>query len=232
MDEIKNTDNDALVLVYLRNEFYKTKYYFVLGVYLLSLIVILVLGGVLVFILKNPTHPLYFATDDVGRLIKDVPLLQPNMSTAEVSDWTVHAVEAAYSYDFINYRGQLQDAQKYFTNYGWYSYMNGLRASNNLLALSQRKMIIIAKVVDKPKLIIEAVLANAYAYKFEMPVLVSYLLPPYDNKPQSRFANPLLVSVIVQRQNILQSDKGLAILQMNATLVVTPDTQNLTQPIS
>jgi hypothetical protein len=228
----EESKNFATVLVHLRNDFYRLKYYLALVIYYLCLIVIAILIGVLIFLVRNPTHPLYFATDSVGRLIEETPLQQPNMSTDQVAQWAIEAVESSHSYDYFSYRAELQDAQKYFTNYGWYNYMQSLTASNNLLALTQRKMLVIAKVVDKPKLIVEGVLGDAYAWKFQMPILVSYKLPPFDDKPQSHFENALSVTLIVQRQKILQSYKGLGIVQMIETLVVSPSSQNLAAPPS
>jgi len=225
-----NADDDALVLVHLRNDFYRTKYLLALVVYGLGLVVVAFLISVIVFLVKNPTRPLYFPTDDVGRLIQEIPLSQPGMTTDQASAWAIEAVEASHSYDYFSYRGELQDAQKYFTNYGWRNYMQSLTASNNLLALTQRKMIVIAKVVDKPKLVVEGLLSGAYAWKFQMPVLVSYKLPPFDDAPQSHFENALTVTVLVQRQKVLQSYKGLGILQMVETLSSSPGLQNLAVP--
>jgi intracellular multiplication protein IcmL len=227
MNQVENkiSNDEALVLIYSRNEFYKNKYYFALSIYLLSLVVIAILAGMVVYLVKHPTEPLYFPTDDVGRLIREVPVTVPNMSAEDVTAWTVEAVEHAHSYDFMNYRGELQAAQKYFSDYGWQKYMDGLKISNNLVALNQRKMIFIAKVVDKPKLLREGIVAGAYGYKFEIPLLVTYLLPPYDEK--SRFQNPLKVTVIVQRQKILESYKGLGILQMIDEIATTPNTGDL-----
>lgn len=230
MNSEKNLHDDALIMVYLRNEFYRGKFHFVLGVYVLSLIVMAFLIGVVIFLVKHPTHPLYFVTDKVGRLILDIPRTSPNATTEDVSSWAIEALEAAYSYDFINYRIELQNAQKYFTDYGWRSYMDGLRASNNLVALTERKFVVLAKVVDKPKLLVEGILGGAYAWKFQMPLLVTYIGPPYDGK--NNFSNPLLVTVVVQRQSILTSYKGLGIVQTYANLIMAPAQQNLSAPPS
>lgn len=217
-ETVMTPEEDALVWIHTRNEFYKKKYRFALGVYFLSILVIIFLIGLLVYILKHPVRPTYFVADSVGRLIQDVPVTQPNMSLDDVMAWTIEAVENAYSYDFVNYRGQLQDTQKYFTEFGWMNFLNGLRASNNVLALTERQMVFQAKVVDKPTLIIASLLGGAYAYKFEMPLLVTYLSPPnYDDK--SAFRNPYKISVIVQRQKLLQSYRGLGIVQLNAEAV-------------
>lgn len=221
----KSMADDALVMISLRNAFYQRKFYFVFFIFLLAVIVIGFLTSVLIYLVKNPTRPLYFVTDEVSRLIQDVPKNVPNMSTNDVASWVSEAVETAFSYDFVNYRLQLQNAQKYFTDYGWQQYMKGLTQSNNLLALKQRKLVGIANVVESPKLLVEGGLGGAYAWKFEIPVLMTYLIPPFDDK--SKFQNPLLVTVVVQRQSILTSYKGLGIVQMIANLAITAPSQNL-----
>ncbi len=213
--ESKDILDDALVLVHLRNEFYRKKFRFILGVYSLSLLMNVVLICIIVYLVRHPTPPLYFPADKSGRLIQVVSLQQNNMmSNEEVSRWVVEAIEAAYSYDFYNYRGQLQNAEKYFTTYGWRSYMNALTASNNLLALTERKQIVTARVVAPPKLINQGILSGALAWKYQMPVLVTYLMPPFNDK--FRITNALIITTIVQRQNELQSYKGLGIIQMIA----------------
>ncbi len=215
--------NDALVLIFSRNAFYKRLHYLVLAAFILSLLAIAFLFVVLLYLLRNPTHPLYFATDKVGRLIQIVPVDKPNMSNPDVIAWTIHAVQAANSYDFINFRSQLQGAQRYFTNYGWSNYMTALTASNNLLALINRKQIIIAEVIDQPKILVEGILSGSYAWKFQMPLLVTYSEPPYND--QSKFSNALAVTVIVARQPVLQGDRGLGIVQLTEEFSATPNNQ-------
>lgn len=212
-------ENDALVLVFSRNAFYKRLHYLVLVVFVLCVIVIGILTYTIIYLRKNPSHPLFFATDEVSRLIQVVPVDAPNMSNDDILKWTTEAVEASYSIDYVNYRAELQGAEKYFTNYGWTNYMIALRRSNNLLAIIQRKFVGVAQVIGKPKIVREGILSGAYAWLIQMPVLVTYSFPPFDDK--SKFLNPLQVSVIVQRQPALQGYKGLGIVQSISTLVTT-----------
>lgn len=214
--------NDPIELIVERNQFYRRMYLLALGVFGLSIGVLAALVWVLVYVVKNPTEPIYFATDEVGRLIKVQPVSQPNMSNDDVTRWAINVAQAAFSYDYVNYRAQLQGAQKYFTNYGWTQYMKALVSNNNLVALTKRSMIFSATVVDKPKIVAQGLLGGAYAWKFQMPMLVTYWLPPYNDK--SRFANALEVTLIVQRQSILQSDHGLGVLQIIGNMAVTPQT--------
>lgn len=213
-------NDDALLMIFERNYFYRRQYLLALGAFGMALLVLVVLFFVLIYVVRNPTAPLYFATDNVGRLIKVVPVTQPNMSTEDMTQWAIHAVEKTYSYDYVNYRRQLQSAQKYFTTYGWTKYMSALKTSNNLIALTNRKLVIRAKVVGPPKLIVAGLLGGSYAWKFEMPVLVTNWLPPYD--VQSKFTNALTVTVIVQRMPILQSSDGVGIVQLVAGMATAP----------
>jgi intracellular multiplication protein IcmL len=216
-------ERDALVLIFSRNAFYKRLHYLVLGALGLCLVVICILISLLMHLFKNPTHPLYFASDNVSRLLQIVPVSNPNMPISEVIIWSIDAVQSAYSYDFINYRSQLQMAQRYFTNYGWTNYMKALRASNNLVGLADRQMVSNAQVIGKPKVLAEGILGGAYAWKLQMPVLVTYSLPPYDEK--SKFSDALVVTVLVQRQAELDGYKGLGVVQMIASLLSSPSDQ-------
>lgn len=220
---------DALATVFIRNAFYKRLYYLALGILALSIVVIVVLLFMISYLAKYSSPPVYFATDEIGRLLPITPVEVPNMKTEDVATWATTAVEAAYSYDYVNYRAQLQNAEKYFTAYGWRNYMNALQSSNNLVALRENKMIIIAKAVARPELLTEGLLSGAYAWRFKIPLLVTYSRPPFDGTVQ--FSNALEVTLIVQRQPVLQSYQGLGVLQMIGTFAAAP-TNNAPATIS
>ncbi len=222
--------NDPLVLVYTRNAFYRRLYYLAFAAYILSVIVIVILSSVLVYLYRHPTRPLFFATDNVGRLIHVVPVNIPNMTFDEVTAWTNEAIETSFSWDYINYRAQLQNAEKYFTSAGWNQFMNTVKASNNLVALVDRQYIIQAKVVGQGKLDRQGILGGSFAWKFtDIPMLVTYSMPPFDE--QHQFSNALNVTIIVQRQQALQGYKGLGVVQMIATLAQAPNS-NVPQELS
>lgn len=215
----------GLAMVFERNAFYRRQYFLALMGFFFTLLVNGVLLVVLAYVIKHPTAPVYFAADEVGRLIRVVPVDQPNMSTDEVEAWAVKVATDTFSYNYVNYRDQLQSVQRYYTNYGWTQYMKALQSSNNLVALTQRQMIQTAVPVEKPQVLAEGILGGAYAWKFKMPMLVTYWLPPYDD--QSRFSNALEVTMIVQRQPILQSDHGLGVLQMIGSMAPPPPAGSL-----
>jgi intracellular multiplication protein IcmL len=233
MTEDRTPQTDAIVLIYTRNEFYRNKYQWVLGVCVLGFILIVALVGMLLYITRHPLQPLYFVTDKAGRLMQEIPVTRPNMSTEDVAKWAVEAVIAANTYDYVNFHGQLQAAQKYFTDYGWRNYMNGLQASNNLLALTQRKLIFLAQQAGPVKLDAEGPVGKAgiYGWKFEIPMLITYLLPPYDGVSQkSKFENAYIFSVLIERQSILTSYKGLGIMQIIGSSASNSSQETLSAP--
>lgn len=170
-EEYKQESDDALIMVARRNAFYRDRYHFTLGVFFLSLIGTVCLVTACIYLIRHPTRPLYFVADPVSRLLKNIPNTEPNMTLDQVIDWTVEAVEATFTYDFVNYRAQLQNAQKYFSDYGWHRYTDSLSASNNLVALVNRHFVNIGKVTGRPKLLVQGILggglcleiANAFA---------------------------------------------------------------------
>src|SRR5262245_6955283 len=115
--------DDALELIRLRNEFYRDNYRKVIGVLLVTIIIIFILAGILAYLLSHPPAPKYFATDSQGRIIQLTPLDEPNLSQAALLQWANIAAVAAYTYNFVNYRQELQAASEFFTPDGWNAFI-------------------------------------------------------------------------------------------------------------
>ncbi len=224
--------NDALVLIFSRNAFYKRLHYLALAALGMMVLTIGILIWVLIYVAKMQPLPLYFATDNVGRLVHISPVGRPNMTNEEITQWVADAVQAAYSYDYLNYRAQLQNAQKYFTGYGWSKYLKALEASNNLDGVKERRWIGLAKVVESPKILEQGVLSTGeYAWKFQVYILATYLRPPAYDQATMR-VDPLILTVLVERQPVLQSFKGLGIAQIVAEFASKPIEQPEQAPVS
>lgn len=222
------SNNTVLEIIYERNEFYKKKFHFALGLVALCVAGIIFLSSMLIYLIKHPPHPLYFVANPVGQLIADPSVKDPNIPQDQLTNWIIEALQSAYSYSFINYRSDLQNAQKYFTDYGWRNYMKALTVSRSLDGVIARKQILITRVAGPLRLIGEGIVGGAHAWKYNVPMVATYWEPPYD---QPAFTNALSVNVLVQRQNLLTSYKGLGIVQIIAQIATSmPTNQNLTMP--
>src|SRR5580704_16000336 len=102
--------DDAVEIVNLRRSFQRDSHRLVL----LGLLISVILNAILVisfgYIVTHPPSPQYFATTINGRITPLVPLDQPNMPPSTLLQWANAAAIAAYTYNFVNYRQELQSA--------------------------------------------------------------------------------------------------------------------------
>ena len=75
----------AVELVHLRNNFYRDSYRKVLFVLFFMLIANVMLVFGIMYVIKNPPQPKYFATNDDGRITLIHPLSAPVMSVNALS---------------------------------------------------------------------------------------------------------------------------------------------------
>ncbi len=200
-------DNDALALVHLRNEFYRDNYRKVVGVLLFAIIILFILAGALVYMVTHPPTPKYFATDPQGRLIRLPPLNKPNLSKPALLQWANIAAVAAFSYNFVNYRQQLQAASEFFTNSGWRAFIKALDESNNLNAVIAKKLVVSAVAQGAPVILQEGIIGGRYAWRVQMPLLITYQSANQLTQQQ------VVVTMLITRISTLESAKGIGIAQ-------------------
>ena len=198
---------DALTLVTLRNKFYKDSQRKVILALLVSLLVSLVLGSMLVYILTHPPEPKYFATSVNGRITPLFPLSEPNQSDSAVLQWANQAAIAAFTYNFVNYRDELQASSGFFTAEGWDQFLSALQQSNNLDAVKAKKLIVSSVATRAPIILQKGVLNGSYSWRVQMPILVTY-------QSASEFTQQNnVVTLLIARVSTLNSPRGIGISQ-------------------
>lgn len=198
---------DALTKVALRNKFYKDGQRKIVLVLVISLIANSVLAFILGYIVTHPPAPKYFATSINGRITPLFPLNQPNQSDSAVLQWANQAAIAAFTYNFVNYRSELQAASGFFTAEGWSQFLNALQDSNNLDAVKAKKLVVSAVATRAPIILQKGVLNNRYSWRVQMPILVTY-------QSASEFSQQNnVVTVLITRVSTLNSPRGIGIAQ-------------------
>ena len=198
---------EALETVVIRNEFYRHSYHRVLLALLMALIVNFALGGVLVYLLTHPPQPKYFATSINGRITPLTPLNVPNQSESAVLQWANQAAVAAYTYNFVNYRQELQAASEFFTPDGWRDFQNALSSSNNLASVRAKKLVVSAVATRAPIVLQKGRLGDRYAWRVQMPILVTF-------QSASEFSQQRnVVTMLITRISSLNSPRGIGIAQ-------------------
>jgi intracellular multiplication protein IcmL len=218
---------DALQLVHARNAFYKKKFHAMFGITILATLAIICLMFLFIHLLNVASRPLYFVANDEGVLIQESPLSLP-LSIERVNAWVIEAIESANSFDYVNYRSQLQDSQKYFSDFAWLEYMKSLTASLNLTAMKERREVWISKVIGQPTVLNAGPVKGEYAWRMELILRETRLKPPlYLHIPTSSSVATYKITVILQRKPLLQSYQGLAVLSMVKELISTPSRSNI-----
>jgi len=198
---------DALTTVRLRNQFYKDSQRKVMLALLITILVNLVLGGVLLYIITHPPAPKYFATSINGRITPLQPLDQPNQSDSAVLQWANQAAIAAFTYNFVNYRDELQASSAFFTAGGWDQFLGALKQSNNLDAVKAKKLVVSAVATRAPIVLQKGVLSGSYSWRVQMPILVTY-------QSASEFTQQNnVVTMLITRISTLNSPRGIGIAQ-------------------
>lgn len=196
---------EPLELIYARNHFYRDNYRRVLGALLLSVLVIIALTITLIYQVSHPPAPVYFAVREDGRMQQLVPLNQPNISQYALLQWAQQAAIAAYSYNFVDYRKQLQAASEFFTPEGWSNFIRNLNESNNLTTLRQKKLISSAVATGAPVVLYRGIVNNRYLWRVQMPVLVTY------QSPSELIPQNLVITMVIERVSTLNSPQGIGI---------------------
>ncbi len=205
---------DALTAVALRNKFYHDGQRKMIVVLLVSMLVNFVLAWMLIYLVTHPPAPKYFATSINGRITPLYPLDEPNQSDSAVLQWANQAAIAAFTYNFVNYRTELQASSGFFTAEGWDQFLTALQQSNNLDAVKAKKLIVSAVATKAPIILQKGVLNGRFAWRVQMPLLITY-------QSASEFSQQNnVVTLLITRVSTLNSPRGIGISQF----VVGPDT--------
>jgi len=198
---------DALAVVQLRNQFYKDSQRKVMLALLVAILANFLLGGLLIYIITHPPAPKYFATSINGRITPLFPLNEPNQSDSAVLQWANQAAIAAFTYNFVNYRDELQASSGFFTAEGWDQFLNALQQSNNLDAVKAKKLIVSAVATRAPIILQKGILNGSYSWRVQMPILVTY-------QSASEFTQQNnVVTMLITRVSTLNSPRGIGIAQ-------------------
>lgn len=198
---------DALTLVTLRNKFYKDSQRKVIMALFLAIIINLILGSLLFYMITHPPAPRYFATSINGRITPLYPLGEPNQSDSAVLQWANQAAIASFTYNFVNYRDELQASSGFFTADGWDQFLSALQQSNNLDAVKAKKLIVSAVATRAPIILQKGILNGSYSWRVQMPILVTY-------QSASEFTQQNnVVTMLITRVSTLNSPRGIGIAQ-------------------
>lgn len=202
-----NVTTDGLIQIVARNQFYRDGVHRLIIGIILSFVFNVFAILAIVYIYTHPPAPVYFPTSANGRITPLYPLDQPNSSDSTVLQWANLAAIAAFSYNFVNYRSELEAASEFFTATGWTSFLKSLKDSNNLLAVVTKKLVVAGQATRTPEILQKGVLNGRYSWKIKIPMVITY-------QSSEQFTQQNVdVILLITRVSTLNNPKGIGIEQ-------------------
>lgn len=181
-----------------------TKVSFIMGVCLAGSIA---LNGYLGYKVAN-VQPEYFASTGNVRIIPLIPLSQPVMSVADVIDFAQKATRRSMTMDFLNYREQLENSRRYFTDAGFQSFLNSLSSSGILDTIRNSRYNMNA-TTETGVLAQQGVVDGRRVYVVNFPLTVKLA-----GQTSERADQKFLATVRVERISTAIDAQGIAITQV------------------
>lgn len=198
----------GLEWVRMRNFFYRDNYRRVMIAFLGVLLVAVVETFFIIYLVTHRPEPRYFATTQDGQLIPIIPLNEPNITHESLVSWVIRVATKAYTFNFVDYRAELDDVRPYFTTSGYDAFLEALTESDNLKAVKAQRLIVKSVASDVPVVVKEGLLeAGVYGWKISMPMDVKYIGPNQTDVRKN------VVTLWVQRVPTLKYPQGIAISQ-------------------
>ena len=120
-------------------------------------------------------------------------------------------VSAAYSFDYVHYREQLEKASHYFTYAGWKGFGEVFKAARNLETVLEKKLLVSAVATSAPMITKRGVINGRYTWQVTMPILVTY------QSSETNIQQALNVVINVTRVSMQVNPEGIAVTQYIAS---------------
>lgn len=198
----------ALNTVVTRNAFYRdgyrnlTRLVLIQGLAIIGLII-----GLVVTVSISQPQDRFFATTSDGRLVRMIPLGQPNLNDAAIVSWSARAASEIMTFGFHDYQRRLQESSTYFTRRGWQSFTEALDRARIIEAVEKNQQIVTSAPQQAPVIIQQGLVNGIYRWIVELPLIVTY------QSGGAQQSNVVRVRLIIVRVSTLDSPSGIGIQQ-------------------
>lgn len=138
------------------------------------------------------------------------PLDTPIFTDNYIMKWSNEAALKTFTYDYTNYKSNLESTSHYFTPDGWKAFMQSLKSSGNIDAVITKKLTVSAVSTAAPKIIQQGIENHRYVWHVVMPITVVY-----SSKTKPEVKQTLLAQLVILRTD--ETANGIGITQYIAT---------------
>lgn len=161
-------------------------------------------------VIQVKTPPQYIQLTEDGRIFPLTPLSKSNVNDGDMIRFASDTVKWINTYDYQNWRDQLQAQSQRFTEAGWKAYLTLLSSRDTITSVQNRKMVVTAKFTGPAQIEKQGAVAesNRYTWIVKVPVEVRYL--PSDNSGQS-LTQEGVVTLYIVRVPLATNQRGYAV---------------------
>lgn len=172
-------------------------------------------------VLGRQTVYRYILVDSGGKLVDMVPLSEPNHDDDYIVKWAIDAATRINTFDFVNYRGQFQEAKEWMTPQGWLDFEKGLQEAGILESVKGLRAVTTAVPTGPGTIVKKANFrwpdgVSRYAWRVNFPMVITYRsaqLNPETGQP--RVNNQTVnVDITVMRMPEYLNAQGLGVRQL------------------
>lgn len=198
----------ALETVVTRNLFYRDGYRNLMKIAILEgmALVALIIALAITISVSRPQDR-FFATTADGRLIRMVPLNEPNMNDAALISWAARASSDIMTFGFHDYQKRLQESSSYFTRRGWQSFSAALDRSRIMEGVQQAQRVVTAAPKSAPIIVQQGLVDGIYRWVVNLPLIVTY------QSGTATQSDTINVELVIVRVSTLDNPSGVGIQQ-------------------
>ena len=197
-----------LEAVITRNSFYRDGYRFWMKLaFTQGIALVLVLVALAVTIAVSRPQDRFFATTADGRLIRMLPLDEPNMNDAALISWAARAASDVMTFGFHDYQRRLQESSSYFTRRGWQTFSEALEKARLMETVEKAQQVVTAVPQKAPTIVQQGLTNGIYRWVVQVPLVVTY------QSGAAQQSDNLNVQLVIVRVSTLDSPSGVGIQQ-------------------
>jgi intracellular multiplication protein IcmL len=193
--------------VELEDNFYRDSFTKVILIFISLVVGILLTIAMSVYVHMHKPSPKVFPVGDEWRILPPVPVDQPYLSSAELTQWVIDAASRMFVFNFTQYDDQLKASKSFFTDDGWQIFLNQLNIYANNNKVLTEKMFVSGVPSGAPIIVNEGLQSGRYVWLVQMPLDLSY---SWAGTPRSH-TQTLTLQLTVVRVPTLDNLSGVAI---------------------
>jgi len=157
------------------------------------------------FITRSPGQ--FFGSPPNGKNFEITALDRPIVSTKALLSWVTLAATATFTFDFVNYKDQLNALADYFTTDGYENFIASLQNADTIKTIEEKKLILSAVAIGPAIVLTEEERGISHTWRVQVPLLVRYQSANVNETRQQ------LVDMLITQVSTRDAPKGIGIAQ-------------------